>query len=176
MPKLNEFLFGKSPKLKQKSALTAGQENLFNQVTGQLGSSNLYGSGLGLLRSLLEGQAGEDQYNAFAAPYMQQFEQEILPMIGERFAGLGANSGALSSSGFAQALGGAGAGLQSQLGQLREGLRNQALQSVFNQYGNALGQRTFGFTEKPGSSGFVPSALGGFAQGGGLGALMGGLF
>jgi hypothetical protein len=62
-----------------------------------------------------------------AKPYeqqaMTQFRQEIMPEISTRFAGMGG----LESSGFQQAMGGAGADLASRMAMLRSGFQQQQL-------------------------------------------------
>lgn len=162
MPSVNEWLFGSSPKLQKKATGTEQQQqfggnqliNLLQQMMGQgggLNAANQYD------QSLL-GQ-GPEAFNQFSQPYLQQFEEQILPMIAERFAG----AGALSSSGFAQALGGAGAGLQSNLAQLFTQLQGQAAGRQQGQFQNlsqiGLGYSPFAYHEKQGMQGFVAPFL-----------------
>lgn len=86
---------------------------------GQLG---LQGSIIDQIRSLLGG--GEPNlFSDFAAPFQRQFQEETIPGLTNRFAGLGN----YSSSSFQNALGQAGAGLQEKLAALRGGLSNQLL-------------------------------------------------
>lgn len=104
----------------------------------------------------------------FAQPYMNQFNQQTVPGLAERFAGMGAMGGGLSSSGFGQALGAAGGNLQAQLAQLKAGLGQQAAQSLMGQYGQFAGMglnaQPFGYQQQ-GPSAFG-GALQGWAQGG----------
>lgn len=65
------------------------------------------------------GERGEGDFEDFSAPYKRQFQEETIPGISERFAGLGG----LSSSGFTQSLGQAGAGLNEKLAALQQGLK-----------------------------------------------------
>lgn len=120
-------LFTTSAKVKKYDTLTKGQQGLQNQLIGQLGSAGVnnpaYGQGLQYLMQLLQG--GPEAFANFEAPIKRQFEEEIIPGIAERFAGLGA--GSQSSSAFQQALGKAGAGLSENLGALRSSLQMQAL-------------------------------------------------
>lgn len=158
MPGLGEWLFGSSPKLKKKPTGTAEQMqfggtdliNLLQQMMGQqggLGMANQYD------QSLL-GQ-GSQAFNQFSSPYLQQFQEQIVPQIAERFAG----GGALSSSGFGQALGGAATGLQSQLAQLFSQLQAGAAGRQQGQFANlgqlGLNYQPFAYHEKPGSTGFL---------------------
>jgi hypothetical protein len=76
---------------------------------------------------LLGGQLGEGQdFESFSAPYKRQFQEQTIPGLSERFAGLGG----LSSSGFTQSLGQAGAGLNEQLASLFEGQKMKKFQSL----------------------------------------------
>ena len=75
------------------------------------------------LQNLLA-RSPEEQYNTFAQPYMRQFREEIMPEIAERFAG----AGALSGSGFQNAISQAGAGLTENLAALKGNLINQMLE------------------------------------------------
>jgi hypothetical protein len=168
MPKLNEFLFGKPDKLKKVPTGTPEQEALHNDVISKaMGlSEGGYQSAQDYLNSFF--QPGNQAYENFASPYLTNFNEQILPQIAERFAG----GGALSSSGFGQALGGAGASLQSQLAQLFEGLRSQAAGANINQYNQlsqmGLNYSPFAYQNQQGSGGFLGpfgaslgSALGG---------------
>lgn len=78
--------------------------------------------GSGFLQNLLS-RSPEDHYQDFAAPYMRQFREQIVPEIAERFTGPNAQK----SSAFQQALGGAGAGLAENLASLKGNLINQML-------------------------------------------------
>jgi hypothetical protein len=169
----------------QLSTLSKGQRGLLQQLLGSLQgqSSNiqqspLYQQGSSYLSSLLSGSP--EATAAFEAPYMRQFNEQIVPGLAERFSGLGA--GAQSSSAFSQALGAAGAGLQENLASLREGLRGQAAgqalgyaqQPISNLQGLAglgLGTSTKAFAprEKP----FWQQLLLGLGGGVGTGAGMG---
>ena len=125
---------GSSPKgYNVMSTLNPGQMQIFNQLLGSLSGaqgniseSPLYQSGSSYLQQLLSGSPESTQ--DFEAPYLRQFNEQTIPGLSERFAGLGAGS----SSAFQNALGQAGAGLQEQLASIRGGLRNQGL-------GQALG-------------------------------------
>jgi hypothetical protein len=128
---------------------------------GYQGAQNYYNSLLG---------NPEEAYQQFSQPYMQQFNEQILPGIAEKFAG----QGALSSSGFGQALGGAASGLQSQLAQLFSALQGQAAGQQYGQFNNmaglGLGYSPFTYHEQQGSEGALMPLLGA-----GIKAYMGGL-
>lgn len=166
MPSVKEWLFGSSPKLKQKPTGTPQQQQFGGQDLISL-LQNMMGQGGGLNQAnqydqgLLQGGPGQQggAYEQFSQPYLQQFQEQILPSIAERYAG----AGALSSSGFGQAIGGAAAGLQSQLAQLFSQLQGEAAGRQQNQFANlsqlGLGYSPFAYNEKQGSTGFVQPFL-----------------
>lgn len=95
----------KKPKSTQYPTMSPEQQAFQNKILQMLG-----------------GQLGEGQdFESFAAPYRREFEEKTIPGISERFAGLGG----LSSSGFTQSLGQAGAGLNEKLAALQEGLKSE---------------------------------------------------
>lgn len=111
----------------------------------------------------------EETYGAFEGPAMRQFQQEIVPEISERFAGLNA----MGSSGFQQSLGSAGAGLAERLAMLRQGVNqnmmgqamNVAQQPISNAmgiYGTTLGTPSFGYQQQAPS--MMQNLMGGLAQ------------
>ncbi len=173
----------KKEKLKKVPTGTPEQEQFGQDLMAMLQGMRQPGGGYDLANQYNNSLLGPNQqeaYNNFSSPYLQQFQEQVLPMIGERFAG----AGALSSSGFGQALGGAGAGLQSQLAQLFSGLQQQAAgqqYGQFNQMANTgLNYQPFAYYQKPGGAtqaggfmqGFDPSSLSGIfdmfkGQGGG---------
>lgn len=193
MPGLMELLFGSKDKMSQVSTLDPSQKQALQSILGQLGSMSggggAYSGAQNYLSSLLSGDP--NAFAQFEAPYRQEFEQQTIPMLAERFAGLSPMGGGLSSSGFGQALGGAGAQLQAQLaglhGNLRQGAASQAMGQFNNLANLGLGTRTFENVYQPGSTGLMGGALQGLGSGlgmglgfgaggglpGGMGALMG---
>jgi hypothetical protein len=180
MATLKNWLFGSAPELKKKATGTAAQQQFggqdliamlqqMMQQGGGLQQANQYDQGL-----LQGGPGDQGAYDRFSQPYLQQFQEQIAPRIAEQFAG----AGALSSSGFGQALGGAGAGLQSQLAQLFSSLQQGAAGRQQNQFANlsglGLGYEPFAYHEKQGSMGFIPQLYSSFAAGLG-GAARGGV-
>lgn len=152
---------------KQQQAL---QKQILQQVQGMGGQGGGYGMAQDYYKDILSGNP--DAYNQFASPYLQNFEQQIVPRLAERFAGLGGGlgGGALGSSGFGQAIGGAGAQLQAQLAQLHAGLRQNAAQNLTGQY-NQLAAYGLNPTQayQPGTMGFGGNALASMASGYGQG-------
>jgi len=164
--------FGKD-KMGKVDTMTKEQKGLLNQLNQMLGLQGQLGQGyqnsLGYQQQMMD--PSSEAVNQFAQPYMNQFEQQTVPGLAERFAGMGAMGGGLSSSGFGQALSSAGGNLQAQLAQLKAGLGQQAAQSLMGQYGNMMGMglnaQPFGYTQ-PQQSGY-----GGFMQSWGQGGMPG---
>lgn len=160
----------KDDKMSKVPTISKDQKGILNQIMQLLGQGGGIGQGQGesvnYLRQLMN--PNSQAVNQFAQPYIDQFNQQTVPGLAERFAGLGANSGALQSSGFGQALGAAGGNLQTQLAALKAGLGQQAAQSLMQQYSNLAGiglsAQPFGYQQKgPTMTG---SALQGWAQSG----------
>lgn len=179
--RIGEFLTGKSDKFHKLPTLSQGQQGSLDQILQQLQGMGQSGGAYGLSQDYLKGILSGDQgaYNQFASPYLQNFEQQIIPRLSERFAGLGGGlgGGTLGSSGFGQAVGGAGAQLQAQLAQLYAGLRQNAAGQAMGQYNQlanqGLGTRSFENLYQPGTQGFLGSAASGIGQGLGQGFGMG---
>ncbi len=156
------------------STLTPQQQALQKQFIGQAQGMAQPGGSYDLSQNYLKGLLSNDPnaFNQFASPYLQQFEQQLLPRLTERFAGIGGGlgGGVGGSSGFGQAIGGAASDYQAKLQQMWQALRNQASQQSMGQY-NQLGQ--FGLQQsqayQPGTMGFGGSALAGMSQGIGQG-------
>jgi len=172
------FLFGGADTLDKVPTGTKEQEALHNAMLAQAmgmtqgqGGYNLANQHFNSLLGPNQGQAFEQ----FSSPYMQQFMEQMLPQIAERFAG----GGALSSSGFGQALGGASSNLQAQLAQLFSHLQGQAAQSQYGQYNQlaqtGLSHQPFAYNKQEGSAGFLGTflAAAGGALGGPIGSALG---
>lgn len=199
---LLDFLFGSKDKLKKENILSREQNEALAAILGQirpeqfsLTGSPLYQSGQSYLQNLLSGNPGA--FQAFEKPYLNQFEQEIVPGIAERFTG---NFGGNRSSGFRQSVLGAGSNLSAQLAALRENLKSgaatQGLQYSQQPFENTLALSRLGLGTQAyqpyvqqGSTGLIPGlstqiasgfgqGLGGYLAGGPGGAgssLFGGL-
>jgi hypothetical protein len=163
-----EWLFGKEASTEQKSFQTPQQQQLFNQLLGGLGGQGGGGNqALQYLQQYLNPNQQEG-FQQFAQPYQQQFERNILPRILQPW-GAGAEGGALSSSGFAQALGGASSDFMNQLEQQYSQRGMQSSQTLLSLLQNLLGQQTFGFQQNQASPGLFGSAINAFAGGVGKG-------
>ena len=178
MPKFSEWLFGSQDKLNKIETGTPEQQALHNNILSQAMGMQGQQGGYGLAQNYYNNFLGGNQQQAFdqfSQPYMQQFQEQMLPQIAERFAG----AGALSSSGFGQALGGAASGLQAQLAKLFSDLQGQAAQQQYGQYNqlsqNGLNYQPFAYQQQQGSGGFLGPLLGGIggAMGGPIGNALG---
>jgi hypothetical protein len=167
MAGFSEWLFGSPDKLKKVPTGTPQQEQLHNQILAQaMGMTN--GGGYQKAQDYYNRLLGPNQqqaYDQFSQPYLQQFQEQMLPQIAERFAG----AGALSSSGFGQALGGATSNLQAQLAQLFSELQGQAAGKQYGQFNQlaqtGLSHSPFDYVQEEGSQGFLGNALGALGQG-----------
>lgn len=165
----------KSSKSKYKKipTMTPEQEKLFKYLGNQLyGGGEEGGFGQAFQQLLNDLQGGEESYDKFAAPFKREFEEQTIPGIAERFAGLGAMGGGLSSSAFGQSLSSAGAGLQEKLAALKTGLQGQARNDIFSLLQNYMGTSGFGYQPQKGKVNPIYNALGMMGSGmfkGGLG-------
>lgn len=170
--------FGGSPgKMRQISTLRPEQAGLYNQLQQagqQQGAGGAFGTSADYYRNLLSDDSQD--YNAFAAPAMRQYNQDIVPGISEQFAGMG--SGGLSSSGFRNAQVQGATDLSERLGAIRAQLRQSGAQGLQN-IGQAGLQNFSQMYQQPGTEGFLGSvapAIGagiGMGVGGPLGSAIG---
>src|SRR6516165_1895689 len=95
---LNQLGLGTEDKFTKLSTGTKEQEALHNSIIAQAMGLQAPGGGYDLARQYnanLLGPNREQAFQQFSEPYLQQFQEQMLPQIAERFAGMGA----LSSSG-----------------------------------------------------------------------------
>jgi hypothetical protein len=125
-----DFLTGTESKMKPYNKdVLKGLTDIF-QTGGGLENNPLFGGASNFIQSLYSNDP--NAFKNFEAPYMQNFEQNIIPGIAERFAGAGTGGGAMSSSGLNQSLAQAGRNLQTDLAGLRSGLQMQGLPQALN--------------------------------------------
>src|SRR5271170_2333198 len=97
---INDFLFGNEGGNQQLSTLNGQQNDVLQQILKMVQQS---GGGVEQAFQLLQGylDPNSEQYKNFEAPYLQQFNQQTIPGLAEKFAGYGGGlGGGLSSSGF----------------------------------------------------------------------------
>ncbi len=157
MPKLNDALFGTKGKTKALSTQTPEQEQLLKLITEGITS------GEGPLKDIF-GQFDPAAFEAgVSKPALQQFQDEILPLLQEKF--IGGNQ--VGGSGMARAGAKAATDLQSKLAELMYNAQNQQKQNKMQGINTALGTRATENIYKPGTEGLVQGAVKGFAQGAG---------
>ena len=116
---------GTQDRVKQMNTRTPGQMRTIEDIAGGGGMLNdpTYQAGSNYLRQMMD--MSPEMFQQFSAPYMRQFQEETLPGIAERFAGVGG----LSSSGMTQSMGQAGAGLMEKLAAMKGNMGMQAAQT-----------------------------------------------
>lgn len=151
-----KFLMGTPEKHKRVSTLLPEQQDLFNQLQqagmGE-GAGGAFGDSADYYRNLLSDDSADME--AFAAPEMRKFNEEIIPGLSEQFAGMG--SGGLSSSGFRNAAVNAGTDLSERLGAIRAKLRSQGAQGLQSIGQAGLGNFSQDVMTQPGTQGFLGS-------------------
>lgn len=160
-----DFLFGSKDKIKKFDQFTPEQKKfmgmLGQMLMGGKGQQGGFNQSFGLLQDYLDPES--DVYKNFEAPYLQQFQDQIVPMLAERFAGAGGGlGGGISSSGFGQALSTAGSQLQTNLAQMKSGMQRDSISDILGLSSNFMGMQPFGYEKRQGSPGLLAQGLGGF--------------
>jgi hypothetical protein len=147
----NDFWTG-TPEVRQNvNSLLPKQKPLLNQAirAGTKGQGGAFGQASDYYRGLLSDESAD--YDAFSAPAIRQYNEDIAPGIAEQYAGMGA--GGLSSSGFRNAQVQGGVDLAERLGALRAQLRNQGAQGLMNIGQLGLGNYSQNMQSQKGSGG-----------------------
>lgn len=113
---------GKEEKIKQNPILNPQQIDLLGDLISQAKMGNQ--NALGYLNQILSNDP--EAISAFQQPAMQEFEEDIIPSILERFSGLGARS----SSALNQTLGRAATNLETNLNAQRSQLKSNAINQL----------------------------------------------
>jgi len=176
---VGKFFTGTPEKRENVSTLRPEQEGLYEQLIGAgkgAGAGGAFGTSADYYRNLLSDNSAD--YNAFAAPALRQYNEEIIPGLSEQFAGMGA--GGLSSSGFKNAQIQGATDLSERLGAIRANLRQQGAQGLQNIGQAGLQNFSQNMVTEPGTQGFLSqiapalgTALGSFA--GPAGSAIGGM-
>lgn len=167
MSGIGNWLFGSEDSFKKLDTMSPEQKKMFQQFFQMMGGP---GGGMG---GAMEHQQqlldpSSEAYQKMAQPYMNQFNQETIPGLAERFAGAGGGmGGGLSSSGFGQALSSAGSNLQGNLAAMKTGMQGQAANSIMQQFMQMMGMQPFAYGHQQSSPGMLPTLIGNFAQGAG---------
>jgi hypothetical protein len=160
-----DFLFGRGDQLKQVPTMNPQQQQtlsgLLSQVQSMQGPNSPYGSAQSYLQNILGG--GEGAFNAFEAPALRQFRQQVTPGIAEQFGAMGTGAGSTLGSGFQNALANASTDLSERLAAMRANLQGGAAQTAIGNYQNLLGQglgaQPFGYYTQAGNPGFLAQSL-----------------
>ncbi|MCE5319403.1 MAG: hypothetical protein LLG04_18815 [Parachlamydia sp.] len=119
---------GQKEKIEKLSTLLPQQKHMLEKLLkhperqySDITQNPNYQSGSNYINQILS--QNPEMMKQFEAPYMRQFNEQVVPGISERFSGLGAQR----SSGFNQAMAQAGSGLSEQLAAMRANLGMQAL-------------------------------------------------
>ncbi len=116
----------------QGSTYGKNQLSMIDQVLGQLGGmrgqtditqNQNFGTGQDWLQSMF---SDPEFFNKFEAPMQRNFQENTVPELANRFAGMG-SGGALGSTAFRNQLGREGGNLQTNLAALRGGMQQNAI-------------------------------------------------
>lgn len=154
---------GQNAQRENVSLLRPYQENLHRQsvrAAQRRGAGGAFGDVADYYRNNLSDNSAD--FNAFAAPEIRRYNEDIIPGLSEQFAGMG--SGGLSSSGFRNAAVGAGTDLSERLGAIRANLRQQSAQGLMGIGQQALNPYTSNMETQESSPGFLASAAPGIAE------------
>lgn len=121
---VEKFLFGRKDKIKDRPNFDEDQLELLSQAIEQAKAGNQ--NAFDYLNQILSDDP--EAMEAFNAPAMQEFEEDIIPSILERFSGLGARS----SSALNQTLARAGQKLSTNLNAQRQQLKGNAVNSLLS--------------------------------------------
>lgn len=155
--RLGRFFTGTPEKRENVSTLRPEQEGLYGQAVNAglgPGAGGAFGDVADYYRSNLSDNPAD--FNAFAAPALRQYNQDIIPGISEQFAGMGA--GGLSSSGFRNAQIQGATDLSERLAALRAGLRQSSAQGLQNIGEVGLRPYSQNMVTQQGTPGFLSSA------------------
>jgi hypothetical protein len=151
---LGNFFTGTPAKRENVSTLRPEQEGLYQQLENaamQKGAGGAFGTTADYYRNLLSDDS--EDYKAFSAPALRQYNEEIVPGISEQFAGMG--SGGLSSSGFRNAQVQGATDLAERLGSIRANLRQAGAQGLQNIGTLGLQNYSQNMVTDPGTEGFL---------------------
>ena len=153
------FFTGSPSKYENVPNLLPNQEPLQQQQVNAAmgpGAGGAFGDAADYYRNNLSDNPAD--FNAFAAPEMRRYNEEIVPGLSEQFAGMGA--GGLSSSGFRNAQVQGATDLSERLGALRANLRMNSAQGLQNIGQAGLNPYSQNVMTEQGTEGFLPQAAG----------------
>lgn len=151
------------PNIRPQSLLRPEQEALYRQAVNagmQPGAGGAFGASADYYRDLLSDNSADA--NAFMAPELRRYYQDIVPNLSEQFAGMG--SGGLGSSGFRNAQIQGATDLGERLAAIRANLRQSAAAGLQNIGQVGLGRFSENVYPEPQPS-FGAGLSSGFGQG-----------
>ena len=152
----SELAFGSPEERENVSTLRPEQEGNFQQLQNAAqgrGATGAFGESADYYRDLMSNDNAD--INAFNAPALRQYNEEIVPGLSEQFAGMGA--GGLSSSGFRNAQIQGATDLSERLGAMRANLRQRGAEGLQNIGQQSLGNYSQNMVTKQGSQGLIGS-------------------
>ena len=156
---VSDFFTGTPEKRENVSTLRPEQEPLYEQAVKaglEPGAGGAFGTSADYYRNLLSDDSAD--FNAFAAPQLRQYNQDIVPAISEQFAQGGGGQGSFSSSGFRNAQTQGAIDLAERLGSMRANLRQAGAQGLSNIGQIGLQPYSQNMVTQPGSEGFLTQA------------------
>lgn len=162
MPKFNEFLFGTKGKMKQAKTLTTEQEELMSLIQEGLTK------GTGAFGEIFGGFNEKDFEEGVTKPALQNFQENILPQLQEKF--IAGNQ--VLGSGMRRGQLKAGQDLQSQLAALMYQAKQDQMKNKQTGIQNILGTKGFENYYQEGQTGALPAFIQGAGQG--IGQAIGG--
>jgi hypothetical protein len=152
------FWTGEKQRFEQVSNLSPEQMQLKKQQNAAVqgkGAGGAFGDTADNYRNLLSNESADVQ--AFQAPEMRRFNEQIMPDLASQFGGMGAGDSGLTGSSFRNAAIGAGTDLSERLAKMRADLRQrgaEGLTNIANQSMNPYMQNV----NVPAQQGFLQSA------------------
>lgn len=156
---LKSLFVGSPEQHNRVSTLRRSQEPIYKQLVNaaqRSGAGGAFGDAADYYRGLLSDDSAD--FDAFAAPELRRYREQIIPDLAEQFAGYGA--GSLGSSGFRNAAVSAGTDLSERLGKLRADLRRQGAAGLQDIGQLGLGNYSQDVMTQQGTQGIAAPALG----------------
>jgi hypothetical protein len=138
LPFLFQKMFpGKDGRVQQTSTMTPEQMKYLQNFMGQLQGPTQ--QSFDYLSKIFSDDP--ETMKSFEAPAMRQFNEQIIPQLTEKYAGIG--SGSMGSSAMGQEMGAQGAALQERLQEMRSNLKEKAFGHLTNMMGIGMGAKSF---------------------------------
>jgi hypothetical protein len=156
---LSDFFMGTPQRFEQVNNLSKQQMPIQNQLMNAAqnkGAGGAFGESADYYRNLLSNESPDIQ--AFQAPEMRRFNEQIMPDLAAQYGALGAGDSNLTGSSFRNAAMGQATDLSERLASMRAQLRQQAATGLQNIGGQALNPYMQNINV-PAQQGFLSQAL-----------------